>query len=135
MCDIDFFKHYNDHFGHPEGDHCLQQVARVLQRTFNRAGERCTRFGGEEFAIILPSIDRREAEEQAERLLQALLDARIPHAPASKQAYLTMSIGIAVHDQSQPYKDVAELINAADKALYFAKENGRNQLAWAKEAE
>jgi diguanylate cyclase (GGDEF)-like protein/PAS domain S-box-containing protein len=135
MCDIDFFKHYNDYFGHSGGDHCLQQVARILQSTFNRAGELCTRFGGEEFAIILPSINHKEATEQAQRLLQNLLKAKIPHAPSSHQDYLTISIGIAKLSPSQHYKDVQALLSAADKALYFAKENGRNQLAWAKEAE
>ena len=135
MCDIDFFKHYNDYFGHSEGDYCLQQVARILQSTFNRAGELCTRFGGEEFAIILPSINYQEATEQAQRLLKNLLDAKIPHAPTSQQPYLTISIGIAKFSPNQYYSDVKALISAADKALYFAKENGRNQLAWAKEAE
>jgi diguanylate cyclase (GGDEF)-like protein/PAS domain S-box-containing protein len=135
MCDIDFFKHYNDHFGHSGGDHCLQQVARILQKTFNRAGELCTRFGGEEFAIVLPSINHQEATEQAQRLLHNLMNAKIPHAPSSHQDYLTISIGIAKFSEAQPYKDVQALISAADKALYFAKENGRNQLAWAKEAE
>jgi diguanylate cyclase (GGDEF)-like protein/PAS domain S-box-containing protein len=135
MCDIDFFKHYNDHFGHSRGDICLQQVARVLQSTFNRAGELCTRYGGEEFAIILPSINHQEATEQANRLLRNLLNAKILHAPSSQQTYLTMSIGIAKLSPMQQYSNVQALINAADKALYFAKENGRNQLAWAKEAE
>jgi diguanylate cyclase (GGDEF)-like protein/PAS domain S-box-containing protein len=135
MCDIDFFKHYNDHFGHSLGDFCLQQVARVLQSTFNRAGELCTRYGGEEFAIILPSINHQEATEQAYRLMKSLSDAKILHAPSSQQTYLTMSIGIAKLSPRQQYPNVHALINAADKALYFAKENGRNQLAWAKEAE
>ncbi|MGK0249473.1 MAG: diguanylate cyclase (GGDEF)-like protein/PAS domain S-box-containing protein [Oleispira sp.] len=135
MCDIDFFKHYNDHFGHSRGDLCLQQVSRVLQSSFNRAGELCTRYGGEEFAIILPSINHQEATEQADRLLQNLLNAKILHAPSSQQTYLTMSIGIARLSPRQQYSNVQALINAADKALYFAKENGRNQLAWAKEAE
>lgn len=133
MCDIDFFKHYNDHFGHTKGDYCLQQVAEVLQQTFNRAGELSTRYGGEEFAVILPAISHQEATEQAQRLLNNLLAAEIPHAPSSKQAYLTMSIGIARYSPSQPFESTKALINAADKALYFAKDNGRNQLAWTTE--
>jgi diguanylate cyclase (GGDEF)-like protein/PAS domain S-box-containing protein len=135
MCDIDFFKLYNDHFGHSQGDVCLQQVARVLQSTFNRAGELCTRYGGEEFAIILPAINHQEATQQANRLLKNLLNAKILHAPSSQQTYLTMSIGIAKLNPRRQYSNVQALIDAADKALYFAKENGRNQLAWAKEAE
>ncbi|MBQ0729523.1 MAG: diguanylate cyclase [Oleispira antarctica] len=85
--------------------------------------------------MILPSINYQEATEQAQRLLKNLLDAKIPHAPSSQQSYLTISIGIAKFSPNQYYSDVKALISAADKALYFAKENGRNQLAWAKEAE
>lgn len=133
MCDIDFFKQYNDHFGHTKGDFCLQQVAEVLQKTFNRAGELSARYGGEEFTVILPAISHQEASEQAQRLLDNLLAAKIPHAPTSKQAYLTMSIGIARYSPSQPFESTEALINAADAALYFAKDNGRNQLAWTTE--
>ena len=135
ICDIDFFKHYNDHFGHIKGDYCLQQVAEIIQRTFNRAGELCARYGGEEFAVVLPAISHEEATEQAQRLLNNLLAAKIPHAPSSKQTYLTMSIGIARYSPTQLFETTEALINAADTALYFAKDNGRNQLAWATEAE
>lgn len=83
--------------------------------------------------MILPAISHQEATEQAQRLLNNLLAAEIPHAPSSKQAYLTMSIGIARYSPSQPFESTKALINAADKALYFAKDNGRNQLAWTTE--
>ena len=135
ICDIDFFKHFNDHFGHTKGDFCLQQVAEVLQKTFNRAGELCARYGGEEFAVILPAVSHEEATQQAQRLLNNLVAAKIPHAPSSKQAYLTMSIGIARFSPSQPFLNTEGLIDAADAALYYAKDNGRNQLAWASEGE
>ena len=135
ICDIDFFKHFNDHFGHTKGDFCLQQVAEVLQKTFNRAGELCARYGGEEFAVILPAVSHEEATQQAQRLLNNLVAAKIPHAPSSKQAYLTMSIGIARFSPSQPFLNTKGLIDAADAALYYAKDNGRNQLAWASEGE
>ena len=135
MCDIDYFKYYNDHFGHPQGDVCLQQVAQLLQRTFNRAGEICARYGGEEFAIILPSINQQEAEIQAQRLLSKLLKCKIEHAPDAPLDFISLSIGIAQLTPIQPYVDTTALINAADKALYLAKNNGRNRLAWATKAE
>ena len=135
MCDIDYFKHYNDHFGHPQGDNCLQQVARVLQKTFNRAGEICTRYGGEEFAIILPSISYIEAEHQAQRLLDELLRCKIEHSPKAPVDFVSLSIGIAQLSLEQPYKNIEVLISAADKALYCAKNNGRNRLAWATKEE
>ncbi|OUS41616.1 hypothetical protein A9R00_00025, partial [Oleispira antarctica] len=134
MCDIDYFKYYNDHFGHPQGDVCLQQVAQLLQRTFNRAGEICARYGGEEFAIILPSINQQEAEIQAQRLLSKLLKCKIEHAPDAPLDFISLSIGIAQLTPIQPYVDTTALINAADKALYLAKNNGRNRLAWATKA-
>lgn len=135
MCDIDFFKHYNDYFGHSQGDTCLQQVASIIQTTFHRAGELCTRFGGEEFAILLPSISPKEAHLQAQRLLDTLLDSQIKHAPEIELGFVTMSIGIAQLSQQSRFSNHSALIDAADKALYQAKNNGRNQLAWANEAE
>jgi diguanylate cyclase (GGDEF)-like protein len=113
----------------------LQQVARILQSTFNQEGDLYTRNGDEEFAIILPSINHQEATDQADKLLKNLLDAKILQTPSSQQSFLTMSIGIAKLSPRQHYSDLQALINAADKALYFAEENDRNQLAWAKEAE
>lgn len=135
MCDIDHFKLYNDQFGHLQGDVCLQQVARILQSTFNRAGELSTRFGGEEFAIILPSVNKFEAQGQAQRLLERLEASQIEHASNAPLPYVTMSIGIAQFSPSKSFADSKALIDAADQALYQAKNNGRNQLAWAPEAE
>ena len=135
MCDIDSFKLYNDYYGHPQGDECLKQVAKVLQDTFNRAGELSTRYGGEEFAIILPSITRAEAEQQAHRLINNLENTKIPHAPGSPRPYVTISVGIAQFSTQQHINSRHALLEAADQALYQAKMNGRNQLAWATEEE
>jgi len=135
MCDIDYFKHYNDYFGHPQGDVCLQQVAKILQTTFHRAGELCTRFGGEEFAILLPAISRDEAQLQAQRLIDTLLTSHIPHAPEIELGFVSLSIGIAQFSTRTAFANPSALIGAADKALYHAKNNGRNQLAWTNEAE
>lgn len=135
MCDIDYFKYYNDHYGHPQGDTCLQHVAKLMQRTFNRAGELCTRYGGEEFAIILPSISQQEAEYQAQRLINELEKSKIKQSPSAPFDYISLSVGIAQFSQENDYPDDKTLINAADQALYQAKNNGRNQLAWASKAE
>ena len=135
ICDIDYFKFYNDHFGHPQGDACLQQVAQVMQRTFNRAGEICTRYGGEEFAIILPAIHHDEAEYQAQRLIDNLQQCKIEHAPQVSFDFVSLSIGIAHLTPEHTYNTIAAMIDDADKALYKAKNNGRNQLAWAIKAE
>lgn len=135
MCDIDYFKYYNDHYGHPQGDTCLQHVAKLMQRTFNRAGELCTRYGGEEFAIILPSISHQEAEHQAQRLINELVKSKIKQSPSAPLEYISLSVGIAQLSPEHSYQDDITLINAADQALYQAKNNGRNQLAWASKAE
>jgi diguanylate cyclase (GGDEF)-like protein/PAS domain S-box-containing protein len=135
MCDIDYFKYYNDHYGHPQGDVCLQHVAQMIQRTFNRAGELCTRYGGEEFAIVLPSINHQEAELQAQRLIDELVKSKIKQSPTAPLNYISLSIGIAQLSPQHHYSDYMTLINEADKALYQAKNNGRNQLAWATKAE
>lgn len=134
MCDIDFFKLYNDYYGHPQGDECLKQVAGVLQSTFNRAGELVTRFGGEEFTILLPSINRVEAEQQAQRLITRLEKQHIAHSPeCASFPYVTISVGIAQYSSKNNYINNKALLEDADKALYQAKFNGRNQLAWPPE--
>lgn len=130
LCDIDHFKKYNDEFGHPQGDQCLQKVANVLKQTFHRAGESSCRYGGEEFAIILPAIEAEEAQSQAQRLLQAMQQAAIPNASTATYPYVTLSIGLAVHTPLSN-TPIEKLIEQADKALYKAKEQGRNRLAWS----
>lgn len=131
LADIDFFKRYNDHYGHPQGDACLQAVANIMKQTFHRAGEVCCRYGGEEFAIILPGIDHQEAERQGQRLLANLNSAQIPHAPESSIPFISMSLGIALMNNQHTCEHADQLMEAADKALYQAKGNGRNRLAWA----
>lgn len=131
LADIDFFKRYNDHYGHPQGDVCLQQVARVMQQTFHRAGEACCRYGGEEFAIILPAINQQEAQRQGERLLANLKAANIAHSPQSPTPFVSMSLGLALFSADTTFEQAEILIEAADQALYQAKAQGRNRLAWA----
>ena len=128
LCDIDFFKRYNDTYGHAGGDDCLRLVAQTLKQTFARAGELSARVGGEEFAVLLPSLDAREAHEAAERLLLALAARGIPHSASQVAPHVTLSIGVAQFDpETMDRFDV--LLHRADQALYRAKRQGRNQVA------
>lgn len=125
MIDIDFFKDYNDHFGHQQGDICLQQVAQALARTLNRPGDSVVRYGGEEFAVLLPDTTSKGGMEVAESIRQAITSLSIPAANTSVSPYVSVSLGVAsvVPQRNQA---AAELVQQADKALYQAKQSGRN---------
>ena len=127
MADVDFFKRYNDSLGHQQGDECLQRVAQVLKTTFRRPGELPTRYGGEEFAVILPNCGLDLGMKMAERLRSAMEDAAVVH-PSSEVAHcITLSIGVAsVSVQADITPDA--LILAADNALYLSKAEGRNRV-------
>ena len=128
MADIDFFKNYNDTYGHPTGDTCLRQVAAALKSIPKRPADLVTRFGGEEFAVLLPDTTAEDAAVLAERMRQAVLDLQIPHATSRVASGVTVSFGVAAIRpglQDQP----SALVEAADAALYDAKKNGRNQVA------
>lgn len=128
LCDIDFFKRYNDTYGHAGGDDCLRAVAQTLRQTFARAGELSARLGGEEFAVLLPALDARQAHEAAERLRLALAARGIPHSASQVAPHVTLSIGVAQFDpETMDRFDV--LLHRADQALYRAKGQGRNQVA------
>lgn len=128
LIDIDYFKLYNDYYGHLEGDICLQQVSQSLEQTI-RESDRLYRYGGEEFLLILPDTDQGGATVLAKRLVENLYDAAMPHC---KSAYnvVTISVGIAscsaADGDNGTWKDVVE---RADKSLYGAKSAGRNQAA------
>jgi len=126
MIDIDFFKKYNDCYGHLAGDDCLRKVAKHLSQVILRPGDIAARYGGEEFALILPNTDLNGARIVAERLLNDVAAADIAHAqvPSGK---LTLSIGVASITPGLASK-AASLIQAADQALYTAKESGRNRV-------
>ena len=128
MCDIDYFKSYNDLLGHVQGDSCIHQVAQLIKEQARRPGDLVARYGGEEFAVILPALDVHEAEKIAQLICRKIADQRIPH-PGSKIAeYVTISIGVAalVPTDENCQK---RLINQADEALYLAKNQGRNQVS------
>lgn len=124
MIDIDFFKAYNDLYGHVQGDICLQSVARTLQKSFRRTGELVTRYGGEEFAVIVPSATFEDVMESAKIAHQTINDLAIPHKGSSINTHLTVSMGVA---SMVPQDDnFQRLIKVADKNLYEAKSAGRN---------
>jgi diguanylate cyclase (GGDEF)-like protein len=130
LCDVDHFKRYNDTYGHAAGDRCLQQVARTLKLTFNRAGELNARIGGEEFAVLLPAADLHQALAAAERLREALAGQEIPHAGSLAGPHLTVSIGAAQWDPVT-METFDALLHEADQALFRAKRQGRNQVVGA----
>lgn len=129
--DIDFFKPYNDLYGHTEGDACLQQVANAFTKVLKRPGDIVARYGGEEYGFILPNTPETWSKLISEKLRTSVESLQIPHSQSKVSEYVTMSIGIvtAVPDGNQSPKDY---INAADKALYQAKHDGRNRVAVSK---
>jgi diguanylate cyclase (GGDEF)-like protein len=130
--DVDLFKAYNDHYGHVAGDEALVVVASCLARTVRYPQDLACRWGGEEFAMLLPGSGAEEAVIVAGRFMALLKAAKIPHAASSVSDQLTASVGIAVMTSSRS-RDPADLITAADQALYRAKESGRNRVCQAAE--
>lgn len=126
MLDLDFFKQYNDYFGHVMGDECLKQVADVLQKG-RRTPDLAARIGGEEFCLLLPETDAKGAMSLAETVRTRIESLQLPH-PKSHLGVVTASLGVAVAD---PSGGVQGFMWAADKALYEAKESGRNRVVGA----
>lgn len=125
LIDIDFFKQYNDYYGHPQGDACLKRVARVLEEAAQRPRDLCARLGGEEFALVLPEADETTAVRIAERCRKLLMREAIPHAESRIAGVVTVSMGIVtVVPGSQD--SLSSLIAKADRRLYQAKAAGRN---------
>jgi diguanylate cyclase (GGDEF)-like protein len=130
MLDIDHFKGYNDSYGHQAGDDCLRTVATTLALTVTRAGDLVARYGGEEFAVILAHMPQAQAVAIAEKLRGAVEALQIPHAASSVARHLTISLGVASAMPSRE-TDASALVAGADRALYAAKEGGRNCVAAA----
>lgn len=128
LVDVDMFKDFNDHYGHLAGDQALEQVATVISRQMQRKHDLASRYGGEEFACILPHAEHTGARDIAEGIRSAILDLRIPHAASAVGDWVTVSIGVA---SIYPDADSApeQLIAEADRCLYQAKNNGRNQVS------
>ncbi|MCP4154150.1 MAG: diguanylate cyclase [bacterium] len=125
MIDIDYFKHYNDNYGHLAGDDCLKQVAKALAETIKRPSDLVARYGGEEFLAVLPETDLGGALLVVEALSQAITGLAIPHGYSTVAPYITISQGLAVTVPSGKASP-GQLLEAADKALYEAKSYGRN---------
>ena len=127
MIDVDHFKEYNDHYGHPAGDAVLRQIAAMVGESVRRGGELVARYGGEEFALLLPGADLAAAVAVAERCRQQVIDAKIEHRASTTSAWLGVSIGVASQVAS-PAVDCSALVEIADAALYRAKRCGRGRI-------
>jgi len=128
LADVDYFKAYNDAYGHQAGDHCLQTVAKALSWAASRPADLVARYGGEEFAVILPNTHAQGAVQVAEKIQNHLSALKIPHAQSSVSDYLTLSLGVASLVPSSGTTP-EELIAGADQALYQAKDRGRNRVS------
>jgi two-component system chemotaxis family response regulator WspR len=128
MIDVDYFKAYNDAFGHLEGDEALRQVAKAIRANSSRPSDLPARYGGEEFALVLPNTSPGGARLLAEKLRQTIAGMNIPHIAPSQGSSLTVSIGLATV-VPQVGSHSRQLIQTADQGLYAAKHNGRNQVA------
>jgi diguanylate cyclase (GGDEF)-like protein len=126
MVDIDHFKDYNDHYGHLAGDDILRKIAQALQHHCQRASDIVARYGGEEFAVILPNTDSEGAAQIAEQMRAAIEQLKIPSHDKKKPVSVSVGIAITTPDKTSSPN---ELVDLADKALYLAKKNGRNQIA------
>ncbi len=129
--DVDFFKAYNDTYGHVAGDKCLQKIGRILSDIVDRPGDFVARYGGEEIAIVLPSTLEAGAQNIAENIRLAVVAMALPHEQSSEAKVITMSIG---YGTALPTKEssMENFIRSVDAALYLAKQQGRNQTTMAK---
>lgn len=128
MIDIDFFKPYNDNYGHGQGDETLRKVAKALEKTIKRASDFVARYGGEEFVILLKDINKDGVEAVANNLLNAVRELKITHEFSKIENYVTVSIGASFYNSSSDITKL-ELLLKADEALYNVKNSGRNNFA------
>ncbi len=130
LVDIDYFKRYNDSYGHQGGDECLRQVAGALASAVRRAGDLMARYGGEEFAAILPEVPHSGACTVGRSLHQGVVNLALPHSASAVAAHVTISVGVAtLRPFDLPDGSGARLVALADEALYQAKREGRNRVA------
>lgn len=127
LLDVDWFKVFNDRYGHPEGDECLRRVAQAVRSSVGNAAELCARYGGEELAVILPGSDLADTLAVAEAIRVAVVALRIPHA-SSPFGQVTVSVGVSGMQAGPDAALTGELLLCADRALYRAKFRGRNQV-------
>ncbi|WP_312331481.1 sensor domain-containing diguanylate cyclase [Acinetobacter variabilis] len=128
MLDVDYFKNYNDYYGHLKGDEILQNLVKVIQTVLPESAY-LARYGGEEFAILLTDVPVQAALEFLEKVLHKIREQQFEHLNrADDKSYVTVSMGISWMDQTHPYPDIHALMKAADVQLYAAKQAGRDQL-------
>lgn len=127
LLDIDFFKQYNDTYGHQAGDLCLQKIARCLEDKLNRSHDLVARYGGEEFICILPNTNKFDAINIATKLKIAVQNLEIPHENSRISSIVTISLGVSTVIPKDKLEKT-KLIKKAYNALYLAKENGRNRV-------
>lgn len=128
MIDIDFFKPYNDNYGHGQGDETLRKVAKALEKTIKRASDFVARYGGEEFVILLKDINKDGVEAVANNLLNAVRELKITHEFSKIENYVTVSIGASFYNSNSDVTKL-ELLLKADETLYSVKNSGRNNFA------
>lgn len=128
MLDVDFFKQYNDYYGHQQGDECLRQIAQTLKTISKRPADLVARYGGEEFVLLLPNTNNEMAIQLAKTCCSMVVERNLPHERSTVSDVVTISAGVATAlptAEAEP----STLLNSADKLLYQAKKNGRNQVA------
>ena len=130
MIDVDYFKQYNDTYGHSMGDICLKKVAGVLAKSVSRADDFTARYGGEEFVVVLPNVDDNGTKIIAEKLLNNIREQKIPHEKSSAASFVTISIG-GINGIVNHSDNWEEYLKKADEALYISKKSGRNRYTQA----
>jgi diguanylate cyclase (GGDEF)-like protein/PAS domain S-box-containing protein len=126
LCDIDYFKLYNDNYGHQQGDYCLQKVALAIKECVKRPADLVARYGGEEFVILLPDTELDGAKHIAERVREAVKNLKVVHKASDINEYVTLSLGVGTITDLTMTPD--DLIKISDKALYRAKDEGRDRV-------
>lgn len=129
MIDVDYFKPFNDHYGHGQGDQCLIQLAQAMQAEINRPMDLLARYGGEEFVVLLPGTGLEGACQVAEVLRQSVSSLQIPHVASPVAQQVTISVGVASRALNDA-RSTSEFLKQADQALYQAKQSGRNQVRY-----
>ncbi len=134
LADVDFFKSFNDTYGHQAGDQCLKQIVASLESALKRPNDFIARYGGEEFIVLLPDTSNKGSQKLAELMREKVIDLAIPHEKSDVCEWVTISIGIASILPTMS-NDSSDLITYADKALYSAKKSGRNRVMWPPQKE
>jgi len=132
MCDVDYFKLYNDREGHLAGDQCLTKIAEAMNQAVKRPRDLLARYGGEEFGLILPNTPKKSALQVAKELQQAVKDIKIPHPASAVSPYVSLSLGVSSVIPNRHLK-FEMLIAAADDGLYEAKKQGRDRFVFSNE--